>query len=69
MLCAGTIAAAVFNANPFREKGSEAVSPLVFVPDYRAKFKAEERREQQQSLDAQIRELTRVLGCGPGKPN
>jgi hypothetical protein len=34
---AGIVAAAVYNANPFREKGAKVVSPLDFVPDYEAK--------------------------------
>jgi hypothetical protein len=66
MLCAGTVAAAVFNANPFREKGSQLISPLDFIPA--ARPPVEEKRDQRQSLEDQIRILTSAFGCGPEKP-
>lgn len=66
MYRAATVAAAVYNANPFREKGSDPVDPVDFVPAYRRR-REEARRPQ--TLDEQIAVLTAVMGCGPGKPN
>jgi hypothetical protein len=61
MLYSGIVAAAIWNANPFRKEGSPPVSPLDFVPD-------EKRDRGPQTLDEQVRFLTEVMGCGPGKP-
>jgi hypothetical protein len=60
-LNAGIVAAAMYNANPFREKGSAAANPLDFVPDYREKSK-----QVGQTLEEQIAILTKVMGSGPG---
>jgi hypothetical protein len=61
---AGLVAAAIVNAAPFREKGSEPVDPIDFVPDY-----ARRRREatKPQTVEQQIAILTSILGCGPTK--
>jgi hypothetical protein len=58
MLRAGTVAAAIYNANPFRSSDSRPISPTEFVPSLR-------RQEAPQSLDEQIRVLSEVFGCGP----
>lgn len=62
MLCAGTIAASIYNANPFRSSEAEPVSPLDFLP-------ANDRRrfEPEQTIEEQIAILTEIFGCGPGK--
>jgi hypothetical protein len=56
------VAAAVYNANPFRAADSKPVSPLDFLPE------AERRKlEPPQWLDEQIATLTSIFGCGPSK--
>jgi hypothetical protein len=61
---AGIVAAAIYNANPFRDSKAKAVSPLDFLaPAERRAF------ERPQTIDEQIEVLTAVMGCGPGKPN
>lgn len=65
MLYAGVVAAAFYNANPFRGKDSPTISPADFVPDYKRLREA----EQPQSLEEQIAILTKVMGCGPDQAN
>lgn len=61
-LRAGIVAAAIYNANPFRGKNSKAVSPLDFVPSFGEVQKKAGIREQVQAL-------TEIFGCGPSKPS
>jgi hypothetical protein len=57
---AGLVAAAIYNANPFRDSKAKPVSPLDFLPP------AERRAiERPQSIEEQIEILTAVMGCGP----
>lgn len=65
MLCAGTVAAAIFNAAPFVERKKWA-SPLDFVPELKPRKPVPQK---QQTLDEQIAILTQIMGCGPGKVN
>jgi hypothetical protein len=58
-LRAGIVAAAIYNANPFRDKNAKAVNPLDFVPDDKPKGN---------QLEAQIKAVSAAFGCGPGKP-
>ncbi len=62
MMAAGTVAAAVYNAAPFRERGARLVEPMDFVPK-----RPTEEKTDEQSLDEQISILTAVMGCGPTK--
>jgi hypothetical protein len=64
MLYAGVVAAEIWNANPFGSADRKAISALDFVPDL-----APKRGELPQTLDQQIKILTAVMGCGPGKAN
>lgn len=59
MLYAGVVAAELWNSSPYRDKDARRVSPLDFVPK-------EKQSERAQSLDEQIKILTKVMGCGPG---
>lgn len=65
MLYAGVVAAAVWNANPFGGEDRKAMSPLDFVPD----LPRPEPTGITQSLDDQIKILTEVMRCGPGRVN
>ncbi len=56
----GTVAAAIYNANPFRGKDSDPISAFDFFPGAKP-------RARTQSVDEQIRVLTSVMGVGPGK--
>ena len=56
----GMVAAAIYNANPFRGQGAKAVDPLDFVPGY-------QKQNRQQTVDEQVQTLTRIMGCGPKK--
>jgi hypothetical protein len=58
-LRSGIIAAAIYNANPFRGQDAKPVSPLEFVPG--------ERPESRQTLAEQIAAVTAAFKCGPGK--
>jgi hypothetical protein len=53
----GIVAAAVYNANPYRSKNAEPVSPVDFMP-------SEGRKSM--SLAEQIRVVAAALKCGPG---
>jgi hypothetical protein len=48
-ICAGIVAAAVFNANPFRGKHAKAVKPLEFV--------AEDPRKREGEMDVEAQGL------------
>jgi len=54
----GIVAAAIYNANPFRSKNAEPVSPVDFIPGER----------KRQSLAEQVKAVTAAFKCGPGKP-
>ncbi|HLZ07508.1 MAG TPA: hypothetical protein VKT80_02900 [Chloroflexota bacterium] len=61
MYAAGTIAAAVYNANPFRGENAKVIDPLDFVPDWKKR-----KTPEVQSAEEQIRILTKIMGSGPG---
>ena len=58
-LRSGIVAAAIYNANPFRDKNAKAVNPLDFVPDDKPK---------DNQLEAQIKAVSAAFGCGPARP-
>lgn len=55
-LYAGIVAAAIYNANPFRGAGAKLVNPLDFVPDYDRKPAPAQTREQQLAIMRSIGE-------------
>lgn len=58
------VGASIYNANPFRSRDADVVSPLDFLAP-------EERRELEpsQTPEEQVNILTEIFGCGPGKPS
>ncbi|HEX4381232.1 MAG TPA: hypothetical protein VH022_14415 [Candidatus Acidoferrum sp.] len=58
---AGTVAAAVFNANPFRGDGP-ALTSIDFVPEYQKRVAA---NRGEQTIDEQIAFFSAAFGCGP----
>jgi hypothetical protein len=62
MMGAGTVAAAVYNAAPFRDRTAKLVDPMDFVP------KKHQAKQREQTLEEQIAVLSAVMGCGPDKP-
>jgi len=58
-LRSGIIAAAIYNASPFRGKDANLVSPLEFIPG--------EKPETRQTLQEQIAAVTAAFKCGPAK--
>ncbi|HZP31882.1 MAG TPA: hypothetical protein VFB23_00870 [Candidatus Acidoferrales bacterium] len=62
MIAAGTIAAAIYNANPFRGENARILGPLDFVPGFSPPA------EDSQSLDDQVELLTKFFGP-PRLPN
>jgi hypothetical protein len=65
MLCAGIVAAAVYNANPFRKAGAKMANPGDFAPERK---RLREEPGEAQTEEQQIAILTAIFGCGPGKP-
>jgi hypothetical protein len=66
MLYAGVVAAELWNASPYRGEKAKYISPLAFVPELASRKKHD---HSSQSLDDQIKILTAVMRCGPGKVN
>ena len=63
-ICAGIVAAAIYNAAPFRKENAPLINPLDFVPDFRKKTADTSRG---MTLDQMIEACTSIFGCGPGK--
>lgn len=63
-LLAGSVAAAVYNANPFRSADAKTLTPVDFFPS----LDSAPHETRPQTLEEQIAILTAVMGCGPGKP-
>jgi hypothetical protein len=60
-ICAGIVAAAVFNANPFRGKNSHSVSPLDFIAEDPRK------REHEMHVEAQGQAFIAAFSAIAGK--
>ena len=64
-IVAGVVAAAIYNANPFRGKDAKAVGPLDFVPEY---LKGKGSGEKRQSIRQQVAVLAGMLRPGAKGP-